>query len=185
MTAVEAGTRPRAALSGAAVAGTTGGVDVHGTLAALFRLAGARHRFIAHAPQGRTDLASSLRGHGLRQAAKSIVLRVAYGKRKRRYVLAVVAGDRRVDLAAVADLMGGTEASFAVRDVAEELTGSVSGSIAPFALCSTELEVLVDEELTTLDTIYFNTGRLDMSVELAVSDYLELARPAVAAIAQR
>ncbi|MFB7665940.1 YbaK/EbsC family protein [Kitasatospora sp. NPDC056138] len=161
------------------------GTDVHATLAALFRAAGARHRFIPHAPEGRTDRASSLRGHPLAQAAKSIVLRVALGKRRRRYVLAVVPGDRRVDLAAVADLLGGTEASFAVRDVAERMTGSVSGSIAPFVLCSPGLEVLVDEGLTGHDEIFFNTGRLDMSVALAVSDYLALARPTVASIAER
>ncbi|MEU8773163.1 YbaK/EbsC family protein [Streptomyces sp. NPDC048606] len=163
-----------------------GSVDVHRTLAALFRAAGARHRFIAHPPEGRTDVASALRGHPLDRAAKSIVLRVALGKRSRRYVLAVVPGDRRVDLAAVAELMGGTEASFAVREVAERLTGCVSGSIVPFALGpeAAGLEVLVDEELTGRPTVYFNTGRLDMSVELAVADYLELARPAVARIAR-
>ncbi|MFJ8645331.1 YbaK/EbsC family protein [Streptomyces sp. NPDC093546] len=151
----------------------------------MFRLAGARHRFIPHPPEGRTELSSLLRGHPLEQAAKTLVLRVAFGKRRRRYVLAVVPGHRKVDRAAVADLLGGTEASFATREVAERLTGSVSGSIAPFALCSGELEVLVDEELTAYEEIFFNTGRLDMSVALATADYLSLARPSVARIALR
>ncbi|MET9605026.1 YbaK/EbsC family protein [Streptomyces sp. NPDC006512] len=187
MTALGLRARPLSEGAVLRAAAPAGALDVHPMLAALFRASGARHRFIAHAPEGRTDAASLLRGHPLAQAAKSIVLRVAYGKRRRRYVLAVVPGDRRVDLAAVADLMGGTEASFAVREVAERLTGCVSGSIAPFALgaAAAELEVLVDEELTGHPALYFNTGRLDMSVELAVSDYLTLARPAVARIAQR
>ncbi|MER5727705.1 YbaK/EbsC family protein [Streptomyces sp. NPDC002138] len=180
---VSAGRLLPSGAAGSAHAG--GGLDVHATLAALFRSSGARHRFIPHAPEGRTDEASVLRGHPLAQAAKSLVLRVALGKRRRRYVLAVVPGDRRVDLAAVADLLGGTEASFAVREVAEQKTGSVSGSIAPFVLGSPDLEVLVDEGLTGHDEIFFNTGRLDMSVALDVSDYLALARPTVASIAER
>lgn len=160
-------------------------MDVHATLAALFEAAGARHRFIAHPPEGRTDVASELRGHPLDRAAKSLVLRVAFGKRQRQYVLAVVPGHCRVDLDAVADLLGGTGAAFASRVVAERLTGAVSGAIAPFDLASGELEILVDEELTAHEEIFFNTGRLDMSAALAVCDYLSLARPSVARIALR
>ncbi|MER5887989.1 YbaK/EbsC family protein [Streptomyces sp. NPDC001941] len=139
-------------------------------------------RVIAHRPEGSTEAASVLRRHPLEQAAKSLVVRVATGKRSRRYVLAVVPGDRRVDLAALAERYGGREASFADRAVAERLAGSVSGSITPFAF-SPELDLLVDEGLLVHDEIYFNAGRLDLSVALAVPDYLELAGPTVAPIA--
>ncbi|MGW6916287.1 YbaK/EbsC family protein [Kitasatospora sp. NPDC054939] len=137
---------------------------------------------IPHAPEGRTDVASLLRRHPLEQAAKSIVVRVATGKRSRRYVLAVVPGDRQVDLGTLADRYDGRDAAFATRDVAERLAGSVSGSITPFAF-SPELDLLVDEGLLEHDEIYFNAGRLDLSVALAVPDYLALARPTVAPIA--
>ncbi|WP_405774657.1 YbaK/EbsC family protein [Streptomyces sp. NBC_00859] len=140
------------------------------------------YRIIRHAPEGSTEAASRLRRHPLEQAAKSIVVRVATGKRSRRYVLAVVPGDRRVDLGALADRYGGRRASFADRAVAERLAGSVSGSIAPFAF-SSELDLLVDRGLLVHDEIYFNAGRLDLSVALSVSDYLNLAEPAIAPIA--
>lgn len=39
----------------------------------------AQYRLLNHVPQGRTDLASALRGHRLDQAAKSLVIRVARG----------------------------------------------------------------------------------------------------------
>jgi Ala-tRNA(Pro) deacylase len=139
------------------------------------------YRMIPHPPEGGTEAASRLRGHPLEQAAKSMVVRVATGRRSRRYVLAVVPGDRRVDLAVVAGRYGGHEASFAAPEVAERMAGSVCGSIVPFAF-TPELELLVDGDLLRHETIYFNAGRLDLSVELAVSDYLVLARPIVVPI---
>ncbi|MFE5039287.1 YbaK/EbsC family protein [Streptomyces sp. NPDC056683] len=156
--------------------------DVLQKLTDLFEAAAASYRMIPHPPEGRTDVVTRLRRHPLEQAAKSIVVRVATGKRSRRYVLAVVPGDRRVDLDALAQRYGGREASFAAREVAERLAGSISGSITPFAF-SPELDLLVDEGLLVHDEIYFNAGRLDLSVALCVADYVALARPTVAPIA--
>lgn len=160
----------------------THGPDVYQRLTEMFSSGSVSYRMIPHAPEGSTEAASRLRRHPLAQAAKCIVVRVATGKRSRRYVLAVVPGDRRVDLAALADRYGGREASFADREVAERLAGSVSGSITPFAF-SSELDLLVDENLLVHEEIFFNAGRLDLSVALSVSDYLHLAEPTVAPIA--
>ncbi|MDH6113704.1 Ala-tRNA(Pro) deacylase [Kitasatospora sp. MAP12-15] len=156
--------------------------EVFQQLTDLFQSRAARYRMIPHPPEGRTDVASRLRCHPLEQAAKSIVVRVATGKRSRRYVLAVVPGDRKVDLDALAERYGGREASFATREVAERLAGSESGSITPFAF-SPELDLLVDGQLLVHDEIFFNAGRLDVSVALSVTDYLDLAQPTVAPIA--
>jgi Ala-tRNA(Pro) deacylase len=143
----------------------------------------ARYRLIDHAPEGRTAPASVLRGHSLTQAAKCLVVRVALGRKARRYVLAVIPGDRRVDLDGLCDLYGGTEASFAARDVAEQLAGSVSGTIIPFTF-HPELELLADPDLLDHDEIYFNAARLDRSAALATDDYLRLAAPRVLPIAR-
>lgn len=143
----------------------------------------ARYRLVDHAPEGRTAPASVLRRHPLAQAAKCLVVRVALGRKARRYVLAVIPGDRRVDLDGLRDLYDGTEASFAARDVAEELAGSVSGTIIPFAFHQ-ELELLADPDLLVHDEIYFNAARLDRSVALATADYQRLAEPRVLPIAQ-
>ncbi|MFE9425737.1 YbaK/EbsC family protein [Kitasatospora sp. NPDC006697] len=148
----------------------------------LFGAGSVPYRTIPHQPEGRTDVASRLRGHPLAQAAKSLVVRVATGKRSRRYVLAVVPGDRRVDLRVLAEHYDGQEASFASREVAERLAGSVSGSITPFAF-SAELDLLADEGLFVHDEIYFNAGRLDVSFALSAADYRVLARPTVLPIA--
>jgi Ala-tRNA(Pro) deacylase len=76
-------------------------------LLALLDSQGAKYRLIDHAPEGWTEIISRLRGNGLCQAAKCIVVMVKVGKKTTRYVLAVVPGDRRVDLEAIKRLLGG------------------------------------------------------------------------------
>ncbi|AGS71590.1 YbaK/EbsC family protein [Streptomyces collinus] len=153
--------------------------DTSQRLLSLLDDARAPYRLIRHAPEGRTDLASGLRGHPLDQAAKCLVVRVGTGRRSRRYVLAVVPGDRRLDMSRVRELYGGTDAAFAAREVAESLSGCVSGCVVPFTF-RPDLDLVVDPALLVHDRIYFNAARLDLSVALPVSAYLSLARPRTA-----
>lgn len=152
-------------------------------LIALLDEGGARYRLIDHAPEGRTELVSALRGNTLPQAAKCIVVMVKIGKKTKRHVLAVVPGDRRVDLGAVKELLGGTYAGFATPQIAEELAGSVSGTILPFSF-HPDLELVVDPDLLAHEEIYFNAARLDRSMALVTADYQTLARPRTAAVAE-
>jgi Ala-tRNA(Pro) deacylase len=156
--------------------------DTSRRLLSLLNGAHVPYRLIRHAPEGRTDLASQLRGHPLEQAAKCLVVRVGTGRRRRRYVLAVVPGDRRVDMACVQELFGGTDTAFASREIAERLSGCVSGSIVPFSF-HPELELVVDPDLLAGEEIFFNAARLDLSLALGVEPYRALARPRVARVA--
>ena len=61
----------------------------------------ASYRLIDHAAEGRTDVVSPLRGNKLADAAKCIVVMLKIGKKATRYVLAVVPGDRKLDLNAI------------------------------------------------------------------------------------
>src|SRR5260370_22030660 len=118
---------------------------------------GVPYRLIDHAPEGRTELVSPMRGNALSQAAKCIVLMVKIGKKVTRYVLAVVPGDTRVDLQAVKSLMRGTYVAFASSDIAERLAGSVAGTILPVSFTA-DLEVVVDPLLLQNDEIFFNSS---------------------------
>ncbi|HEY7483342.1 MAG TPA: YbaK/EbsC family protein [Streptosporangiaceae bacterium] len=142
---------------------------------------GARYRLIDHPPEGRTELVSAMRGNELAQAAKCIVVMVKLGKKQTRYVLAVVPGDARVDLAAIKALLGGTYVSFASRDIAERLAGSVSGTILPFSF-SPELELITDPSLLADEEIFFNAARLDRSLALNAADYAAIAQPRLESI---
>jgi Ala-tRNA(Pro) deacylase len=87
--------------------------DAYTQLIALLDQHAVEYRLIDHPSEGRTDLVSSMRGNTLAQAAKCIVLIVKIGKKVTKYVLAVVPGTARVNLAAVKALFGGTYAAFA------------------------------------------------------------------------
>ena len=158
--------------------------DTYSHLIAFLDQHGAHYRLIEHAPEGRTEIVSPMRGNSLSQAAKCIILMVKIGKKVTKYILAVVPGDAKVDLNAVKALLGGTYISFASPDIAERLGGSAAGTILPFAF-SPELELIVDPALLENEEIYFNAARLDRSLALKTSDYRALSSPRLESIAAR
>jgi Ala-tRNA(Pro) deacylase len=139
---------------------------------------GARYRVIDHEAEGRTEVVSAYRGNPIASAAKCIVVMVKIGKKTSRYYLAVVPGDARVDLNALKALAGGTYVAFASTDRAEQLAGSISGTILPFSF-HPDLELVADPALLTHPEIYFNAARLDRSLALNTDDYVRLADPKI------
>src|SRR5438132_1890465 len=150
--------------------------DTYTQLIALLDQHGVQYRLIDHAPEGRTELVSAMRGNALSQAAKCIVLMVKIGKKITRYILTVIPGDAKVDLQAVKALMKGTHVAVASPDIAEQLAGSVTGTILPFSF-NPQLELLVDPSLLEHNELYFNAARLDRSLVLKTSDYIALTKP--------
>ncbi|MEV6108834.1 YbaK/EbsC family protein [Streptomyces sp. NPDC051940] len=159
--------------------------NTHGTYQRLIDLldaAGTAYRLIDHTPEGATEEVSALRGHPVSSAAKCIILRVKTDRRTTRHVLAVVPGDRRVDLDAVRGLYGARYAGFTDAQTAERLAGSVPGTVLPFSF-DEEMELVADPAVVAVPELYFNAARLDRSLCLAGADYAELAGPRVAPIA--
>lgn len=141
----------------------------------------AKYRQLFHAPEGRTELVSAMRGHPVAHAAKCMIVMVKVGKKTTRYVLAVIPGDAKVDLNRIKNLMGGTYVSFASPEIAEELAGSAVGTVLPFSF-DNRLTLIVDPALFTVPELFFNAGRLDCSVALDTEDYRRLASPRLESI---
>ncbi len=156
--------------------------DAYAQLVALLSQGDVDYRVIDHAPEGRTELVSAMRGHGADDAAKCMVMMVKVGKKVTRYVLGVVPGDRRLDFEAVKTLLGGTYVSMASPQKVEELAGSVVGTVLPFSF-HPDLDLIVDPSLLTREHIYFNAARLDRSFMLRTHEYVRVAKPRVAPIA--
>jgi Ala-tRNA(Pro) deacylase len=142
----------------------------------------AHYRLLDHPPEGQTDIVSGMRGHDVAAAAKCILLMVKLGKKTTKYVLAVIPGDARVDFAAIKALLSATYVSFVTPHLAEEMAGTVIGTILPFAF-NPEFELIVDPGLLTHEEIFFNAGRLDRSVALLTKDYMALTKPRTERIA--
>ncbi|GGK74884.1 YbaK/EbsC family protein [Mangrovihabitans endophyticus] len=153
-------------------------------LLALLDGRGADYSVMTHEPVGTTEVVSRLRGNALEQAAKCLLLVVKLDRRTRRHVLAVVPGDSKVDLRAVAGLFAARYVGFADPATAERLARSVPGTVLPFPM-SPEVELLVDPRVLTQPRLYFNAARLDRSISLDTDDYTTIAQPRVAPIAIR
>ena len=158
--------------------------SVFDRLVALLSEAKAKFRVIEHEAEGKSAEISAIRGNRPDQAAKAMVLDVRGGGGGRRHVLAILPGSRKLDFSAVATLFEARKCGFASPETAQQLTGCVMGAVPPFAL-DPALTVVVDEDLLTNETLFFNAGRLDRSMELDTRDWLAVAKPRVAKIASR
>lgn len=136
------------------------------------------YKEIAHEAEGRCDVVSQLRGNELKQVAKAMVIMVKFGKKARKYYLAVVPGNKKVDLQAIQKHVGGSHIMFAPANQAEQLTGCQMGAVPPISF-DPELHLLVDPVLLENDEIVFNAGCLDKSFFLSSQAYISLVRPLI------
>ena len=156
--------------------------EVFDRLVDLLTGAGADFRVIEHEAEGRSEAISVIRGNRPDQAAKAMVLDMRGGGGGKRHVLAILPGSRKLDFNAVAALFEARKCGFANPETAQELTGCVMGSVPPLALAPA-LTIVVDEGLLKNETLFFNAGRLDRSMELDTKDWIAVAGPRVARIA--
>jgi Cys-tRNA(Pro) deacylase len=93
-------------------------------------------------------------------------------------IAALVAGDQRADLDAVAAHSGGTRARMANADEVREGTGYAIGGVCPFDLPSSLL-VLADDSLLRFEVVYPAAGTPDTMVCIDREVLFELAKPQV------
>ena len=157
-------------------------MDAYNQMIEFLKQHNAHYRLVDHAAEGRTEEVSKLRGNLLEQAAKCMVIMIKLSKKEKRFVLAVVPGNARVDMNAVKALFKGEYASFAPFDIAERMTGCIAGTILPVSF-SPDLPLICDPGLLAHDEIVFNAARLDQSMYLNTQDYVSAAKPQIANIA--
>lgn len=150
--------------------------SVFKTLLQLLEHKQARFRVVQHAEAGKSEEVAHTRGTEVGQGAKALVCEI-HGGMAKRWALAVLPADRKLDRQRLAEALGGSKAKLVDAAVATELTGCVIGAIPPFSF-NPALQLVVDPELTErYDTIAFNAGRLDASILLDAQDFLTIAQP--------
>jgi prolyl-tRNA editing enzyme YbaK/EbsC (Cys-tRNA(Pro) deacylase) len=98
-------------------------------------------------------------------------------------LVALVAGDRRGDATAIAELAGATSAHFADADTVRAATGFAIGGVCPFDL-PPGLLVLADDSLARFDVVFPAAGTPSSMVRITLSHLLELTSARVARISQ-
>lgn len=107
-----------------------------------------------------------------------VVLREAKGKP----ILAVVPGDREVDLKALAKAVGEKKVRLPTQREAEQLTGLQAGGISPLALIQRGFQTVIDESARSQGEIYISGGQRGLNIRLPVSALASLTNARLAEI---
>jgi len=124
------------------------------------------------------ELAAEAVGCEVGQIVKSLVF-VADG----RPVLALVAGDRKGDAAAIGALTEARSVKFANAEEVRASTGYAIGGVSPYDLPG-ELTVLIDDSLERFDTVYTAAGTPASMVRIPRSTLFALTGGRVARISR-
>lgn len=155
--------------------------DTHEQLVALLEAGGAAFRLLEHVAEGRSADIAKIRGNDPSQALKAIVVTLKGGGHGTRHVMAVIPGNRRLDMKGLRKAAGAQKGKFMPPDEATALTGCVMGAVPPFTFWD-ELSLYADPAIRENDEVCFNAGRLDRSIFMNLDDYVRLADPVFADI---
>jgi len=112
---------------------------------------------------------------------KTIVL---INERTRKYFLAIVPGNREVDLKAIAATLGEKKIRMTTLVEAEKATGLKTGGISPLALLNKGFKMLLDESASSVDEIHISGGQRGLNIRIRVDDLLRITHATLAAISR-
>lgn len=123
--------------------------------------------------------AAQILGVSVTEMYKTIVVqREKHGKT----ILALVAGDREVDVKKLAQAVGEKKVSLTTQKEAETLTGLLAGGISPLALLQKGFQVVLDEPALHLERIHISGGQRGSNIQLPVPDLVTLTKAKIAPI---
>jgi Cys-tRNA(Pro)/Cys-tRNA(Cys) deacylase len=88
--------------------------------------------------------------------------------------LVIVAGDRTVDLGALAASVGQKKLSMAAHREAESLTGLQVGGISALALLNKGFDICIDRAAQHLERVTISAGQRGINLCLSVADLLRV-----------
>ena len=128
------------------------------------------------------ETAAAQRGVVMEEMVKCILLR----DKARRYVMAGVTGEARLDPKAVRAALQGSVRRLSFASAAEilEVTGHEMGAVAPLCLPN-GLPLVFDEAIAALDKVSISSGDPMAGIELGGGDLIRLSGALLAPIAER
>lgn len=99
-------------------------------------------------------------------------------------LLCVIPGDRKVDLKAVAALIGVKKVTIPTQIDAEKLTGLQAGGISPLALTNKGFTIYIDNSAKQYQKIHISGGQRGLNLKVSVSDLADLTKARFADICQ-
>jgi Cys-tRNA(Pro)/Cys-tRNA(Cys) deacylase len=148
-------------------------------LEAYLKSTGVWYRFLEKPETVHTADASRATGLELNRITKNLVCKTSDG----RFALLVVAGDRRVNLQKAAEVVGARNLQLLGFDEAESISGYPPGG-TPSVHHKTPLQVVIDKQLLTGETIFCGGGARNRLLELRITDIIKLTNALTGSISQ-
>ena len=141
--------------------------------------AGVWYRFLEKPETVHTADALRATGIELNRITKNLVCRTSEG----RFALLVVAGDRKVNLRNAAEVLGARNIQLLGFEEAESISGYPPGG-TPSVHHKIPLQVVIDKQLLTGETIFCGGGARNRLLELRTADVLRLTNALTGSISQ-
>ena len=139
---------------------------------------GVSYEYIKHEPVFTSQEAAKIRSQdSLSMNAKALILQADNSD----YILAVVPGDKKLNLEALRKYLGVKRLAMASKKSVLSETGLEVGSIPPFGSVM-KIKTYLDQDLAKNEKIAFNVGRHDRSVMMSYEDYLKVENPEVVSL---
>lgn len=97
-------------------------------------------------------------------------------------VLAVIPGNRELDLKSLAAFLGEKKMRLPTQREAEQMTGLQAGGISPLALINKGFQVVIDLSAQGFDQIHVSGGQRGLNIRLPVKALAELTRARFGAV---
>jgi prolyl-tRNA editing enzyme YbaK/EbsC (Cys-tRNA(Pro) deacylase) len=146
-------------------------MTVYETIVAALQAQAVDYIEIEHQPIYTVEEAAQVDGLSLEEGAKSLLL-----KTKNSYVLAVLAGSKRLDSKKFKKLLQVRDIRFATPAEVNQQMGCMIGSCHPFGSLA-DLETYLDRSLLKQTNISFNPGVHHRSIRLKLEAYLAIENP--------
>jgi len=120
-------------------------------------------------------------GVPIEKVFKTIVVQREKGSKA---ILAVVAGDSKVDLKKLASAVGEKKLRLTTQGEAEKLTGLLVGGISPLALLNKGFQIVLDESALQHERVHISGGQRGLNICLPVNDLINLTGARIAQISE-
>jgi len=125
------------------------------------------------------EFAARATGFALEKTVKTLVVDLGEGK----CLLALLPGDKQLDLKGIARICSVKRAAMADTETAERLTGYLVGGISPFGV-KQRLPVMIEESILQFERVLINAGQRGIMVLLLPQDIVKALDGKVSKIAR-
>ncbi len=134
------------------------------------------YELIKHKKVHTSEEAAKERDVPLSQGVKSLVL-ITHEKE---YVLCLVAGDRKIKLKRLREILNTKDVRLANPEEVLEITRCEVGSVHPFGnLYYNDVNILMDKHVLNNKTIDFSAGTFVNSIEMKCKDFVKILKPKI------